>query len=64
MTVVLTLDQATTRRDQTLTPEQLRNLIVIVREPAASVSSTSAPRPTKWTFDDDHLITWEDAEWQ
>ena len=64
MTVVLTLDQATTRRDRVLTPEQLRNLIVIVREPAASVSSSPAPRPTAWRFDDDDLITWEDAEWQ
>jgi hypothetical protein len=64
MAVVLKLDQTTTRPDHVLTSEQLRNLIVIVGEPTAKVSSAPAPRPTAWTFDDDDLITWEDAEWQ
>ena len=64
MTLVLTLDEYRAQFDKTIDFETIKDLIVIVRNPDPKPAAAPAPLPTSWSFDDDDLITWEDAEWQ
>jgi len=64
MTLVLSLDESPVTLDTVADLDALKDVIVIVRGPILPDPRTPGVTSPSWIFDDNDLVTWEDAEWQ
>jgi hypothetical protein len=64
MTLVLNLEEAPVTLDRLIDVDALKDVVVIVRGPILAGSRLETANTPSWMFDDNDLVTWEDAEWQ
>jgi hypothetical protein len=64
MTLVLNLEEAPAILDRVIDLDALKDVVVIVRGPILAGSRLETTSTPSWIFDDNDLVTWEDAEWQ
>ncbi len=64
MTLLLNLDESPVSFDRLAGLDALNDVIVIVRGPYLPEPREPQAATPSWLFDDNHLVTWEDAEWQ
>ena len=64
MTLVLNLEEAPAILDRVIDLDALKDVVVIVRGPVLAGSRLETTSTPSWIFEDNDLVTWEDAEWQ
>lgn len=65
MTILLNLNDMPATLDRVIDVESLADdVCIIVRGPLPAAPRQPVATTPSWVFDDNDLVTWEDAEWQ